>query len=107
MTTLTVSRGGIFDSSDLQFLRRSYSVRVLENVPLNSAVATLLTNRPSDRRVRFSVNRTELPGGEFSVNEKGEVVVRKVLDYERREGYAFGVAATDGRREDTARVEVR
>ena len=34
VTTLTVTRGGIFDS-DLQFLQRSYSVRILENAPLN------------------------------------------------------------------------
>ncbi len=106
VTTLTVSRGGIFDSN-LQFLQKTYEVRVLENVPLNSAVATLLTNRPSDRRVRFSVNRSTLPGGEFSVNEKGDVVVRKVLDFERAERYDFVVSATDGRRDDSARVLVR
>ena len=34
VTTLTVTRGGIFDS-DLQFLQRAYSVRILENAPLN------------------------------------------------------------------------
>ena len=34
VTTLTVTRGGIFDS-DLQFLQRMYSVRILENAPLN------------------------------------------------------------------------
>lgn len=34
VTTLTITRGGIFDS-DLQFLQRMYSVRILENAPLN------------------------------------------------------------------------
>ncbi len=105
VTTLTVSRGGIYDT-ELRFLQRRYEVRVLENVPLNSAVATLLTNRPSDRRVRFAVDESDLPGGEFSVTEKGDVVVRKVLDFERAEAYSFGVSATDGRRNDSARVVV-
>ena len=34
VTTLTITRGGIFDS-DLQFLQRMYTVRILENAPLN------------------------------------------------------------------------
>ena len=68
VTTLAVSRGGIYDS-DLQFLQRSYAVKILENVPLNSAVATLVTNRPSDRRVNFSIRDSTLPGKEFGVNQ--------------------------------------
>ena len=49
VTTLTLTRGGIFDS-DLQFLQRLYNVKILENAPLNTAVATMLTNKPLDRR---------------------------------------------------------
>ncbi len=83
VATLTVSRGGIYDT-ELRFLQRSYAVRILENVPLNSVVTTLLTNKPSDRRVHFYVG-DGLPGKEFSVNEKGDVILRKVLDYETQE----------------------
>ena len=37
----------------LQFLQHSYSFRILENVPLNSVIGTLLINRPNDRRVKY------------------------------------------------------
>ena len=106
VTTLTVSRGGIFDS-DLQFLQKSYDVKILENVPLNSVITTLLTNKPSDRRVHFYIDEENtLPEKEFSVNQKGDVILRKMLDYERKEFYSFKVIVTDGRRNDSARVNV-
>ena len=41
VTTLTITRGGIFDS-DLQFLQRMYSVRILENAPLNRYMINLI-----------------------------------------------------------------
>ena len=78
VTTLTVTRGGIFDS-DLQFLQTNYAVEVLENEPLNNVVATLITNRPSDKRVHFRIREKTLPNEEFSVNDKGHVVLRKKL----------------------------
>lgn len=106
VTTLTISRGGIFDS-DLQFLQKTYDVKILENVPLNSVVTTLLTNKPADRRVHFYIDEENtLPGKEFSVNQKGDVVLRKMLDYELKESYSFVVTVTDGRKNDTARVNV-
>ena len=55
MTTLTVTRGGIFDS-DLQVVQHYYQVKVLENVPLNSVVTTLLTNKPSSRKINFEID---------------------------------------------------
>ena len=56
VTTLTLTKGGIFDS-DLQFLQRDYQVKILENAPLNTPVTTLLTNKPLDRRVHFVVDK--------------------------------------------------
>ena len=67
VTTLTLTRGGVYDS-DLQFLQRDYTVRVLENAPLNSPVTTLLTNKPLDRRVHFIVKG--LPTEEFTVSQQ-------------------------------------
>ena len=54
----TVIPFSIFNSSFsgtnmLQFLQHSYSFRILENVPLNSVIGTLLINRPNDRRVKY------------------------------------------------------
>ncbi len=103
VTTLTVTRDGNF-GSDLQFLQHDYELRILENVPLNSVIGTLLTNRPNDRRVHFTV--TDLPGEEFSVSPKGDVILRKTVDYEQKESYAFEVYISDGKRNDTAKVKV-
>ena len=105
VTTLTLSRGGMFDS-DLQYLQHNYDVKILENAPLNSPVATLLTNKPLDRRVKFAVDEKSLPEQEFTVTQQGEVMLRKSLDYERQSSYSFSVSVTDGRRNDTARVNV-
>ena len=44
-------------------------MRILENVPLNSVITTLITNRPSDRRVNFNIRESSLPGKEFGVNQ--------------------------------------
>ncbi|CAB4054632.1 unnamed protein product [Lepeophtheirus salmonis] len=103
LTTLTVSRGGIYDR-DLKFLQKTYYRRILENVPLNSVIVTLLTNKPSDRRVNFYVSRNEEMN--FSVNQKGEVILRKSMDYENKESHIFEVIATDGRRNDSALVNI-
>ena len=95
MTTLTVSRGGRF-SSKLSFLQSSYSAEILENTPLNSVVMTLGVTGNSHRPVQFNINYQQLPGQEFSVNSKGEVILRKTVDYETIESYSFSVTATDG-----------
>ena len=105
VTTLTLTKGGIFDS-DLQFLQRFYGIKILENAPLNTAVSTLLTNKPLDRRVHFVVDSKSLPGNEFSVTQQGEVMLRKTLDFEKQSQYSFLVFVTDGRRNDSARVNV-
>jgi hypothetical protein len=60
VTTLTVTRGGIFDS-DLQFVQHYYQSKILENVPLNSVVTTLLTNKPSSRKVHFEIDVSVMP----------------------------------------------
>ena len=79
VTTLTITRDGNFGGSNLQFLQHSYQFQILENVPLNSVIGTLLTNRPNDRRIKFSVSG--LSNEEFSVNSKGDVILRKTVDF--------------------------
>ena len=58
------------------------------------------------RPVQFNINYQQLPGQEFSVNSKGEVILRKTVDYETIESYSFSVTATDGWYNDTARVKI-
>ena len=47
-----------------------------------------------------------MPGAEFSVGEKGDLVLRKKLDYETRREFSFRVMVTDGRENDTTLVTI-
>ena len=77
---------------------------MLENVPLNSVIGTLLINRPNDRRVKYSVRG--LQNEEFSVSPKGDLILRKMVDYEQEEFYNFTVFISDGKRNDSAKISV-
>lgn len=105
VTTITITRDGNFgSSSSVQFLQHAYDFKILENVPLNSVIGTLLTNRPNDRRIKYSIR--DLPNEEFTVDSKGDVILRKVVDYELTEFYSFNVFISDGRKNDSASVNV-
>ena len=90
----------------LSFDRSSYSSNVLENMPLNSVILTVITNRQSDKRVQYYIEEGDLPGHEFSIGSSGDLTLRKTLDYETRESFSFRVVATDGRQNDTTRVNI-
>ena len=107
VTTLTVSRGGRFSPS-LSFLSRLNTAEILENTPLNSVVLSLawVAGTAAHRPVQFSIDRDELPGREFSVSSRGEVILRKTVDFETRESYEFSVMASDGWHNDTTRVRI-
>ena len=47
-----------------------------------------------------------LPNEEFSVSPKGDLILRKTVDFEVREQYNFSVFISDGRRNDTANIEI-
>ena len=108
MTTLTVSRGGRFSPS-LSFLSRLNTAEILENTPLNSVVLSLawVAGNSAHRPVQFSIREDELPGREFSVSSRGELILRKTVDFETRESYEFSVTASDGWHNDTTRVRIR
>ena len=107
VTTLTVSRGGRFSPS-LSFLSRLNTAEILENTPLNSVVLSLawVAGTAAHRPVQFSIDRDDLPGREFSVSSRGEVILRKTVDFETRESYEFSVMASDGWYNDTTRVRI-
>ena len=48
------------------------------------------------RPVQFNINYQQLPEQEFSVNSRGEIILRKTVDYETTESYNFNVTANDG-----------
>ena len=53
--------------------------------------------------VQFYIEPLDLLGKEFSVSQRGDIVLRKALDYETTEGYSFRVIAMDGRNNDSTR----
>ena len=105
VTTLRVSRSGQY-SAQLSFLQRTYTADILENTPLNSPVLSLAVTGASHRPVQFSIDYNKLPGQEFSVNERGEITLRKTVDFENVESYSFIVTASDGWYNDTATVNI-
>ncbi|XP_021935515.1 protocadherin Fat 2 [Zootermopsis nevadensis] len=104
LATLTVSRAGSVPR-ELQFLQKNYLISVLENAPVNSILLTVVTNKPRDKRLRFWLKDTVHPGM-FSVNSAGDIILRQQLDYETEDFYSFLVHVTDGRTNDTAKVNI-
>lgn len=105
LATLTVSRAGTAPR-ELQFLQKNYLAGVLENAPVNSILLAVVTNKPRDQRLRFWLEDTAHPGGVFSVSSAGDIILRQPLDYETVDFYSFLVHVTDGRTNDTARVNI-
>ncbi|BES97298.1 CA [Nesidiocoris tenuis] len=102
LATLTVSRPGT-SLKELQFLQSHYVAGVLENVPLNSVLLTVITNRHRDKRIKYTLDDfTDM----FSVLPSGDIVLRKHLDYETEDTYLFQVFATDGITNASAAVNV-
>ena len=48
----------------------------------------------------------DLPGEEFSVGEKGDIILRQRLDYETRQEFSFRVVVTNSRENDTTNVTI-
>nr|CAD7397117.1 unnamed protein product [Timema poppensis] len=101
LATLSVSRPS-FPTSDLQFLQKNYLAGVLENVPVQSALLTVVTNKPRDKRLRFWLDET----GKFAITSAGDIILQQPLDYETEEGYSFLVHVTDGRMNDSASINI-
>ncbi|XP_075236204.1 protocadherin Fat 4-like Cad96Ca [Lycorma delicatula] len=102
LATLTVSRPGT-SLRELQFLQTHYLAGVLENVPLNSVLLTVITNRHRDKRLRYWL---DYPTDMFEVTSSGDIVLRHPLDYESQDNYVFQVHATDGSMNATANINI-
>ncbi|XP_067014510.2 protocadherin beta-6 isoform X2 [Anabrus simplex] len=104
LATLTISRQGA-PLAELQFLQSTYTVSALENLPLQSVLLTVVTNRPRDKRVRFWLP-DPIDAEVFGVTPSGEIELRQSLDYETQDSYSFVVHASDGRTNASTRVNV-
>ncbi|XP_054273277.1 protocadherin Fat 2-like [Macrosteles quadrilineatus] len=102
LSTLTVSRPGT-SLKELQFLQSHYFAGVLESVPLNSVLLTVITNRHRDKKLRFWLDNYE---DMFRVTPSGDIVLQKPLDFETQDSYVFQVHCTDGYMNATAQINI-
>ncbi|XP_017769674.1 PREDICTED: cadherin-related tumor suppressor-like [Nicrophorus vespilloides] len=101
LSTLTVYKK--FQSS-LKFLKHVFYVRASEALPPGAVLTMLSNNRPGEH-LRYFVSEQGLLKV-FSINTRGELGLRKKLDFEERNEYVFKVFATDGITNDSAVVNV-
>ncbi|KAJ9600573.1 hypothetical protein L9F63_026289, partial [Diploptera punctata] len=104
LATLSVNRPGTVPR-EIQFLQKNYLAGVLENAPINSILLSVVTNKPRDKRLRFWLDDPVHPDM-FIVNGAGDIILRQPLDYEMEDFYSFLVYVTDGRSNDTAKVNI-
>ncbi|KAG8264736.1 hypothetical protein J6590_004757 [Homalodisca vitripennis] len=102
LSTLTISRPGT-SLKELQFLQSHYFAGVLESVPLNSVLLTVITNRHRDKNLRFWLDNYE---NIFRVTPSGDIILQKPLDFETQDSYVFQVHCTDGYMNATAQINV-
>ena len=57
--------------------------------------------------IKYQVASQELPDGEFTVSQNGDVLVMKELDFETRQNYSFHVMVSNGRHRDLCLVNIR
>ncbi|XP_001942850.2 protocadherin Fat 4 [Acyrthosiphon pisum] len=102
LATLAISRPGT-SLRELQFLQDHYQAGVLENVPLDSVLLTVITNKPKDKRLKYWLsNYTDI----FSISINGDIVLKKPLDYETIDNYVFYAFATDSFMNTSAFVNI-
>ncbi len=95
-TTLRVYLEDVNDCAPM-FIPRSYSCRVLEDLPIGAVIAWLQTQDPdigSGGWVRYSLPNDF--NGTFKIQpESGAIKVAKYLDYEKQQFYNLSVVAED------------
>ncbi|KAJ0181504.1 hypothetical protein K1T71_003589 [Dendrolimus kikuchii] len=109
LATLSVSRARrAAELRAVRFAKRQFAASVSEAAPAGTVVATLHTDPPSrpDRNpLQFYVSdRSFLE--KFAINNAGEVLLRKALDYEAADSYHYQVMVTDGHANDTASINI-
>ncbi|CAH1176126.1 unnamed protein product [Phaedon cochleariae] len=101
LATLTVSRDL---AKGIRFLHSTFYIKASESLPPGTLIGTLSNNRPGEQLRYFVSEQNVLKT--FSLNTKGELSLRKKLDYEERSEYYFKVFATDGVTNDSSVVNI-
>ncbi|KAJ8979542.1 hypothetical protein NQ317_017690, partial [Molorchus minor] len=101
LATLTVSKK---TGKGIQFLHTVFYIKASESLPVGSIIATLANNRPGEALRYFVSDQNVLKT--FSLNTKGDLSLKKKLDYEDIPEYVFKVFATDGITNDSSVVNI-
>ncbi|KAI4489536.1 hypothetical protein M0802_011071, partial [Mischocyttarus mexicanus] len=112
LATIVVSREDAYGTGPTaggriptKFTLKDYQVKIPENTPPGSVILTITVNRPDSTLKYWLVGATE-DLERFSVTTSGELILKGVLDYEKRTQHSFLVHVTDGYFNDTSRVNV-
>lgn len=109
LTTLTIVSKRDQVMPELRFLHSNYSTSLLESTPPGQVALTVQTTQPSattnQQPLRFQI----LDDDEryFEVNNNGEILLKRMLDYEKHHRYSFRLMVTDGRQTDLARITIQ
>ncbi|KAK9879638.1 hypothetical protein WA026_006703 [Henosepilachna vigintioctopunctata] len=101
LATLTVNKDNV---NGIQFLHDVFFISTSESLPPGAIIATLANNRPGQNLKYYVSDQNILKT--FALNTKGELSLRKKLDYEERPEYFFKVFATDGVTNDSSVVNI-
>lgn len=91
LATLTVSRDF---GNGIRFTRHTYYITAPESLPPGAIIGTLSNNRPGQSLKYYVSDQAVL--NVFSINPRGDIGLRKRLDYEDKNEYFFKVFTTDG-----------
>ncbi|KAF5288029.1 hypothetical protein FQA39_LY15558, partial [Lamprigera yunnana] len=100
LATLTVSR---MLGNSIRFLRPIFHVKASELLPIGAMLTVLATTKHEPLKY-FVSDKTILDV--FTISSKGELALKKELDYESCSEYVFRVFATDGITNDSSVVNV-
>ncbi|KAK4880119.1 hypothetical protein RN001_008265 [Aquatica leii] len=101
LATLTISKIG---GNMIRFIRQVFNVKASESLPVGATLTVLATTKYNEP-LKYFVSDKEILDV-FSISSKGELALKKQLDYENRSEYMFRVFATDGITNDSSVVNV-
>ncbi|CAH0557101.1 unnamed protein product [Brassicogethes aeneus] len=101
LATLTVSK---VSTNGIRFLHSVFYIKASEDLAVGSVVGSLANNRPGEQLRYFVSDQGVLKT--FGLNTKGELSLRRKLDFEEKPEYYFKVFATDGVTNDSAVVNI-
>ncbi|OTF73011.1 protocadherin Fat 1-like protein, partial [Euroglyphus maynei] len=108
LTTLTIVSKRDQVMPELRFLHTNYSTSLLENtIPGQVALTvqtTSSTTSSNHQPLRFEILDDD--ENYFTIKNNGEIVVSRILDYEKHARYSFRVMVTDGHQTDLARITI-